>query len=78
MFSLEEGGWFRDIWDVSAVKREVRRGVWFKATRGYALDSLVLDIQLSESCDKIPINIDRNFAIRYDKQVHNLNIWCLN
>ena len=47
----------------------------FKATRGYALDSLIFDIKLSESCDKIPIRINTHHELMYDKQIHNLNIF---
>ena len=50
-------------------------GIRFKASRGYALESLVFDIKLSESCDKIPIRIDMHHKLYYDKQIHNLNIF---
>ena len=50
-------------------------GIRFKATRGYALDSLIFDIKLSESCDKVPIRINTNHELMYDKQIHNLNIF---
>ena len=50
-------------------------GIRFKATRGYALDSLIFDIKLSESCNKVPIQITTNHELMYDKQIHNLNIF---
>ena len=50
-------------------------GIRFKATRGYALDSLIFDVKLSESCDKVPIRINTHHELSYDKQIRNLNIF---